>query len=203
MARTITPVQSSAFLAASMRLCELMRISLSGGWWCAVKAAPLARASGIESEVELAFAGLHQLCTPFVDRLERLPGPQRDALGTSLGVRDGDAPDGFLVGLAVLSLLSDVAEDRPLICVVDDAQWLDQASAQVLGFVARRLLAESVAVVFAVRGSSEDQELGNLPVMVVGGLSDPDARALLDSATLGRLDERIRDRVVAESHGNP
>ena len=101
--------------------------------------------------MELAFAGLHQLCAPFVDRLERLPGPQRDALGTAFGLRDGDAPDRFLVGLAVLSLLSDVAEERPLVCVVDDAQWLDGASAQALAFVARRLGAESVGLVFAVR----------------------------------------------------
>ena len=111
----------------------------------------VARAAGIESEIELAFAGVHQLCAPFVDRLERLPGPQREALGTAFGLRDGAAPDRFLVGLAVLSLLSDAAEDRPLICVVDDAQWLDGASAQALAFVARRLGAESVGLVFAVR----------------------------------------------------
>jgi DNA-binding CsgD family transcriptional regulator len=163
----------------------------------------IARAAGVESEMELAFAGLQQLCAPFLDRLGRLPGPQGDALGTAFGLRGGDAPDRFLVGMAVLSLLSEMAEERPLVCLVDDAQWLDRASAQVLGFVARRLLAESVAMVFAVRGPSEDQELGNLPVMVVGGLCDGDARALLDSATPGRLDERVRDRVVAESHGNP
>src|ERR671917_449771 len=99
----------------------------------------VARAAGVESEMELAFAGLHQLCAPFVDRVERLPGPQRDALGTAFGLRDGDAPDRFLVGLAVLSLLSDTAEERPLVCVVDDAQWLDGASAQALAFLARRL----------------------------------------------------------------
>src|SRR5436190_3121358 len=161
------------------------------------------RAIGVESEMELAFAALQQLCAPLLDRLDRLPAPQHDALGVAFGLRAGDAPDRFLVGLAVLSLLAEVAEERPLVCVVDDAQWLDRASAQALVFVARRLLAESVAMVFAVRSPREDQELGNLPVMVVGGLSDADARALLDSATLGRLDERIRDRVVAESHGNP
>ncbi len=109
----------------------------------------IARAAGVESEMELAFAGLHQLCGPFADRVERLPGPQRDALGAAFGLRDGDAPDRFLVGLAVLSLLSDVAEERPLVCVVDDAQWLDAASAQALAFVARRLAAESVGLVFA------------------------------------------------------
>jgi DNA-binding CsgD family transcriptional regulator len=163
----------------------------------------IARAAGVESEMELAFAGVHQLCAPVLSHLAHLPGPQRDALGTAFGLRAGAATDRFLVGLAVLSLLSEVAEERPLVCVVDDAQWLDRASAQVLGFVARRLLAESVAIVFAVRERSEDQELGTLPVMVVGGLSDADARALLDSATPGRLDERVRDRVVAESNGNP
>ena len=110
-----------------------------------------ARAAGVESEMELAYAGLQQLCAPFLDRLECLPDPQRHALGTAFGLRDGDAPDRFLVGLAVLSLLSDVAEQRPVICVVDDAQWLDGASAQALAFVARRLGAESVGLVFAVR----------------------------------------------------
>jgi DNA-binding CsgD family transcriptional regulator len=166
----------------------------------------IARAAGVESEMELAFAGLHQLCAPMLSQLEHLPGPQRDALGTAFGLSAGMAADRFLVGLAVLSLLSEVAEDRPLICVVDDAQWLDRASAQVLEFVARRLLAESVAMVVALRHpslSGEGEELGSLPVMVVGGLSDADARALLDSVTPGRLDERIRDRIVAESRGNP
>jgi predicted ATPase len=111
----------------------------------------VARTAGVESEMELAYAGLQQLCAPFLDRLERLPGPQRDALGTAFGLREGDAPDRFLVGLAVLSLLCDVAEDRPLVCLVDDAQWLDVASAQALAFVARRLGAESLGLVFAVR----------------------------------------------------
>jgi DNA-binding CsgD family transcriptional regulator len=163
----------------------------------------VARAAGVESEMELAFAGVHQLCAPMLSHLEHLPGPQRDALGTAFGLSAGVAADRFMVGLAVLSLLSVVAEDRPLICLVDDAQWLDRASAQVLEFVARRLLAESVAMVFAVRHPSEEKELGSLPVMVVGGLSDADSRALLDSMTPGRLDERVRDRVVAESRGNP
>jgi DNA-binding CsgD family transcriptional regulator/tetratricopeptide (TPR) repeat protein len=163
----------------------------------------IARAAGVESEMELAFAGLHQLCAPMLPHLARLPGPQRDALSTAFGLSAGAAADRFLVGLAVLSLLSEVAEERPLICVVDDAQWLDRASAQILGFVARRLLAEPMAMVFAVRDPSEDHELGSLPVMVIGGLSDADARALLESATPGRLDERVRDRIVAESNGNP
>jgi DNA-binding CsgD family transcriptional regulator len=162
----------------------------------------IARAAGVESEMELPFAGLHQLCAPMLSHLDHLPVPQRDALSTAFGLTPGNAADRFLVGLAVLTLLSQIAEERPLICVVDDAQWLDQASAQVLGFVARRLLADCVAIVLAVR-AGEDHELGNLPVMVVGALSDADARALLDSATLGRLDQQVRDRVVAESRGNP
>ncbi|MDX6727334.1 MAG: hypothetical protein QOK49_2139 [Baekduia sp.] len=163
----------------------------------------IARAAGVESEMELAFAGLHQLCAPFSDRLERLPAPQRDALGTALGLRAGDAPDRYLVALAVLSLLSDVAEDRPLICVIDDAQWLDRASAQALAFAARRLEAESVGMVFAVRDGAGDEELTGLTELVVGALADDAARALLDSVITGPLDERVRDRILAETRGNP
>ncbi|GAB2961659.1 LuxR family transcriptional regulator [Streptomyces pseudoechinosporeus] len=167
----------------------------------------IVRAAGVESEMELAFAGLHQLCAPMLDRLEHLPGPQGDALGTAFGLSAGGTPDRFLVGLAVLGLLSGAAEEQPLVCLVDDAQWLDRASAQVLAFVARRLLAESVALVFAVREPSEEQvqeqELAGLPELVVKGLSVDDAHALLDSAIPGRLDERVRDRIVAETHGNP
>src|SRR6202171_5269911 len=128
------------------------------------------RAAGVQSEMELAFAGLHQLCAPMLDRLERLPVPQRDALRTAFGVSPGSAPDRFFVGLAVLSLLSEVAEERPLICVVDDEQWLDRASAQALAFVARRLEAESVGLVFATRAQSED--LAGLPELVVEGLAE-------------------------------
>src|SRR3954465_2824555 len=142
----------------------------------------IARAAGGESEMELPFAGLHQLCGPMLDRLDHLPAPQRDALATAFGLSGGDPPDRFLVGLAVLSLLSDVAEDRPLVCVVDDAQWQDRASAQTLGFVARRLLAESVGLVFAVREPSPTQDLAGLPELVVGRLDDGDAAALLHSA---------------------
>jgi DNA-binding CsgD family transcriptional regulator len=171
-------------------------LARASGWRCA-------RASGVESEMELAFAGLHQLCAPMLDRLELLPGPQRDALGTAFGLRAGAAPDRFLVALATLSLLSEAAEERPLICLVDDAQWLDRASAQTLAFVARRLLAERIAVAFAVREPSDEQELAGLAQMAVGGLSDGDARALLDTAMPGRLDERVRDRIVAETRGNP
>jgi hypothetical protein len=132
----------------------------------------IARVAGVESEMELAFAGLHQLCAAFLDRLERLPSPQRDALGTAFGVSAGEPPDRFLVGLAALSLLAEVAEDEPLVCLVDDAQWLDRVSVQTLSFVARRLLAERVALVFAVRESSEEQELAGLPEQTVEGLSD-------------------------------
>jgi DNA-binding CsgD family transcriptional regulator len=163
----------------------------------------IARTTGVEAEVELAFAGLHQLCAPFVDRLERLPSPQADALNIALGRCGGDAPDRFLVGLAVLSLLSDVAEERPLICVIDDAQWLDAASAQALAFVARRLGAESVGLVFAVREPIGERHLDGLAELVVGGLDDADARALLEAVVAGPLDVRVRDRIVTETHGNP
>jgi DNA-binding CsgD family transcriptional regulator len=161
----------------------------------------VARAAGVESEMELAFAGVHLLCAPLLDRLERLPGPQRDALGTAFGLRAGGAPDRFLVGLAVLTLLSEVAEERPLLCVVDDAQWLDQASAQVLAFAARRLLAEPVGLIFAAREPGE--QFRGLPDLEVRGLPDQDARALLASAVRVRLDEQVRDRIVAETNGNP
>jgi DNA-binding CsgD family transcriptional regulator len=162
-----------------------------------------ARAAGVESEMELAFAGLHQLCAPFLDRLERLPGPQHDALSTAFNLRDGDAPDRFAVGLAVLSLLVEVAGERPLVCVVDDAHWLDRASAQALTFVARHLAAKPAAVVFAVREPGDERYLAGLAELVIGGLADGDARALLESAVTGPLDERVRDRIVAETRGNP
>src|SRR3954468_15564670 len=129
----------------------------------------VARAAGVQAEMELAFAGLHQLCAPMLDRLDRLPGPQRDALGTAFGVSAGAPPDRFLVGLAVLSLLAEVSEERPLVCLVDDAQWLDRASAQTLAFVARRLLAEPVGVIFAVRTGAEERDLAALPALVVEG----------------------------------
>src|ERR1700733_13347232 len=138
-----------------------------------------ARAAGGESEMELAFAGLHQLCGSMLDRLGRLPGPQRDALGIAFGLEAGPAPDRFVVGLAVLSLLSEVAADRPLVCVVDDVQWLDRASVQVLAFAARRLLAEAVLVIFAAREPGAD--LGGLPELMVEGLRYGDARELLGS----------------------
>ncbi|MBD0424734.1 AAA family ATPase [Streptomyces sp. TRM S81-3] len=160
-------------------------------------------AAGVQSEMELAFAAVHQLCVPLLNRLNDLPAPQRDALGTAFGMHAGSAPDHFLVGLGVLSLLAAAAEDRPLVCVIDDAQWLDRASAQVLAFVARRLFAESVACVFAVRDLGEQDELAGLPVMDVAGLRDDDARALLGTVVLGRLDEQLRDQILGEARGNP
>jgi DNA-binding CsgD family transcriptional regulator len=163
----------------------------------------IARAAGVEAEMELAYAGLQQLCAPFLDRLERLPGPQHDALGTAFGLRHGEAPDRFLVGLAVLSLLSDVAEERPLAGIVDDAQWLDAASAHALAFVARRLGAESVGLVFAVRDPFGERYLEGLPELVVAGLDDAAAEELLSGAVAGPLDERVRDRILAETRGNP
>ena len=159
------------------------------------------RAVGVESEMELAYASLHQLCAPMLDRLGRLPDPQRHALEIVFGLSAGAAPDRFLVGLAVLSLLSEIDEERPLLCVVDDAQWLDQASALTLAFVARRLLAEPVGIVFAAREPGEG--LRDLPELEVGGLRDGDARALLDSTVRFVLDERVRDRIIAETRGNP
>src|SRR5829696_9205596 len=161
------------------------------------------RATGVESEMELAYAGLHQLCGPYLERLDGLPSPQRDALGTAFGLRPGPAPDRFLVGLAVLTLLSQVAEELPLLCVVDDAQWLDRASMQTLEFVARRLRVESVAMVFAVRESGEEPVLTGLPELLVHGLSNHDAGGLLNTSVPGALDAGVRDRILAESHGNP
>src|SRR5215472_8248794 len=151
--------------------------------------------------MELAFAALQQLCLPMLDRLERLPDPQREALGVAFGLRAGEAPDRFLIGLAALSLLSETADNQPLLCVVDDAQWLDRASAQALGFVARRLLAEPVALVIAAR--EPDEHFRDLPELLVQGLGHDDARELLGSVIMGPLDERVRERIVADTHGNP
>jgi len=159
------------------------------------------RAAAVASEMGLAFAGLHQLCGPVLDGLGRLPGPRRVALETAFGLEAGPSPDRFLVGLAVLSLLSKMAGERPLVCVVDDAQWLDQASAQVLAFAARRLRTESVLVLFGAREPVAD--LGGLPELVVEGLGDADARELLDSAVRWPMDERVRVQIVAETRGNP
>jgi hypothetical protein len=153
----------------------------------AIESAPgfrVARAGGVESEMELPFAALHQVCGPTLDLMERLPDPQRDALGVAFGWRAGQAPDRFLVGLAVLNLLSEVAGERPLLCVVDDAQWLDKASAQALAFASRRLLAEPVALIFAAREPTE--EFTGLPELLVRGLEDADARACWVSSFASR-----------------
>src|SRR5713101_1582463 len=161
----------------------------------------VARAAGVQSEMELAFAGLHQLCAPMLDHTESLPVPQREALRTAFGLSAGPAPDRFLVGLAVLSLLSETARERPLVCVVDDQHWLDHASAQALGFAARRLAADPVGLVFAARVPGED--VAGLPELVVEGLAEDDARELLESVLTGPLDARVRDRIIAETRGNP
>ena len=162
------------------------------------------RAIGAEWEMELPFAGLHQL-------LRRTPGRprttcrrrRRDAIATAFGLSSGPQPDRFLVGLAVLSLLSDAAEEHPLVCLVDDVQWLDRSSAQVLAFVARRLAAESVVLLFAEREPSGLEELAGLPALRVGGLPDASARELLASVIAAPLDERVRARILAETRGNP
>ena len=159
------------------------------------------RAVGVESEMELAYASLHQLCGPLLGRLPRLPLPQCEALEIVFGRSAGAAPDRFLVGLGVLSLLSEVGEERPLLCAVDDAQWLDQASALTLAFVARRLRADPVGIVFAAREPGE--ELEHLPELALQGVRNGDAQALLSSAVRFRLDERVRERIIAETRGNP
>jgi DNA-binding CsgD family transcriptional regulator len=159
------------------------------------------RAVGVESEMELTHAALHQLCAPLLDRKNRIPAPQREALETTFGLREGPVPDLFLVGLATLSLLSEAAQERPVVCAIDDAQWLDRASAQVLAFVARRLVAESVVMLAATREPIGKH--GRLPELVVEGLRDADARALLASAIPGRLDERVADQLLVEARGNP
>ncbi|MFD6188906.1 AAA family ATPase [Streptomyces sp. NPDC060275] len=161
------------------------------------------RGAGAESEMELAFAGLHQLCAPFLERADSLPPPQREALATAFGLSTGPPPDRFLVGLAVLGLLTEVAAEQPLFCLVDDAQWLDRVSAQTLAFVARRMLAGPLALVFATRERRGRDELAGLPELRVDGLDDADARALLSAAVEGPMDERIRDRILAEARGNP
>jgi len=160
-------------------------------------------AAGVESEIELAYSGLHQLCAPLLDHLGELPPPQRDAIATVFGLADGPAPDRFLVGLATLTLLAQAAEVRPLACVIDDALWLDHASAQIVGFVARRLLAERIALVCAARTGIEDGALAGLPTMAIGGLGHSDARRLLLRNVYGPLDAGVIDKIITESHGNP
>ena len=160
-------------------------------------------ATGVESEMELAFAGLHSLCATLLGRLERLPEPQREALSTAFGMSAGPPPERFLVGLAVLGLLADQAEEQPLVCIVDDAQWLDRVSSQTLAFVARRLLAERVALVFAVREHGDTEVLAGLPELVIPGLAAEHARMLLDAIIPGPLDEQVKTRILDETHGNP
>jgi hypothetical protein len=159
------------------------------------------RAVGVESEMELAYAGLHQLCAPLVDQVDQLPAPQREALRIVFGLSTGLPPDRFLVGLAALSVLSEAADERAVLCVVDDAHWLDTSSALTLAFVARRLLAEPVGLVFAAREPTD--QLRHLPELAVMGLRNGAARALLSSAVRARLDDQVRDRIVAETRGNP
>jgi DNA-binding CsgD family transcriptional regulator len=173
--------------------------------YCADQASDcqVAQIAGVESELELPFAALHQLCAPLMKELPPLPEPQERALRVALGLADGSTPGRFLVGLAVLSSLAEVAAKRPLVCLVDDAQWLDEASSQVLGFVGRRLLAESVLLVFAVREEPRVQLFEGLPTLTLEGLSDGDARDLLTASVSGHLDEQVRDRIIAETGGNP
>jgi DNA-binding CsgD family transcriptional regulator len=163
----------------------------------------ITRAAGVESEMELAFAGLHVLCAQMLKRLEHLPSPQREALSTAFGISAGPPPDRFLLGLAVLSMLADAAEEGPFLCIVDDVQWLDGASAQTLAFVARRLLAERVGLVFALRESGEEHVLEGLPELAIGGLAADDARLLLDATIPGPLDAGVRARILNETRGNP
>jgi DNA-binding CsgD family transcriptional regulator/tetratricopeptide (TPR) repeat protein len=163
----------------------------------------MARAVGVESEMELPYSALHQLCAPLLDHLERVPLPQREALTTVFGRSEGAAPNPFLVGLGTLTLLAEVAEAQPLLCIVDDAQWLDHASRQILVFLARRLLAERIGLVCAARSGVEDSVLSELPSLAIGGLEDHDARTLLRASVQGPLDPDVLDQVIAESHGNP
>jgi DNA-binding CsgD family transcriptional regulator len=173
--------------------------------YCARQAAScrLAQVDGVESEMELPLAALHQLCTPMLSCLGALPEPQQHAVRVAFGLAAGPTPDRFVLGLAVLSLLAENAAARPLVCLVDDAQWLDEASSQVLGFVGRRLLAEPVGLLFAVREAADERLLAGLPALTVEGLTDEDSRALLTAAIPGHLDKRVRDRIVAETGGNP
>ncbi len=163
----------------------------------------LHRISGVQSEMQLPFASLHQLCRPFLDRVGSIPAPQEVALSVALGLIDGETPDPFLVSLAALSLLSEEAARQPMLCLIDDAQWVDSASTQALAFVARRLLADSIAMVFAVREPASNRELDGLPELRLEGLAEDDAHALLRTVIPGRLESRVRDRLLTETRGNP
>jgi AAA ATPase domain len=163
----------------------------------------VAQLTGIEAEMELPYAGLHQLCTALPDRIDALPAPQKAALTTALGLVAGTVPERFIVGLAMLSLLSAVVEDRPVLCLVEDAQWLDAATAQIIGLVALRVHAESVAIVVAVRDPADGHDFDGLPELRLEGLPEHDAGTLLASVVTGRLDDHVADRIVGESRGNP
>ncbi|HEY9393598.1 MAG TPA: AAA family ATPase [Nocardioides sp.] len=167
------------------------------------KAVAVTRAQGIEADMELAYASLHQLCGPFLGAVDGLPAPQRDALEVAFGMSAGDPPDRFMVGLAVLTLLTRASALQPVLVLVDDAQWLDQVSLQTVEFVARRLLAEPIAMVLTVRDPEGGPALGRLPSLTLTGLDPQHAGALLDASVEGRLEPRIRDRLVAETRGNP
>jgi DNA-binding CsgD family transcriptional regulator len=201
-------------LVASVRAAQSRALVLRGEAGCgktallthlseAAEGCRVVWATGVESEMELAFASLHSLCAPLLGGLGRLPDPQREALSTAFGLSSGPPPDRFLVGLAVLSLMADAAEEQPLVCVVDDAQWLDRVSSQTLAFVARRLLAERVGLVFSVREHGDEQELGGLPQLVLRGLDAEHAGSLLDAVIPGPLDEQVKARIVDETRGNP
>src|SRR4029077_16894889 len=156
----------------------------------------IVRSAGAEAEMELAYAGLHQICGPLLDRLDRLPEPQRIAVSTAFGLIGGEAPDRFMVGLAVLDLLAERAEERPLICIIDDAQWLDRVSVQTVAFVARRLAAERIVLAVAIREPSDERDFAGLPELTIGGLSDVEAGGLLDSMVRGPMDPRVRERII-------
>jgi DNA-binding CsgD family transcriptional regulator len=161
------------------------------------------RLAGVQSEMELPYAGLHQLCAPLLEGLQRLPSPQQEALEVTFGLREEATPDRFLIGLAVLTLLTDSADDQNLLCLVDDVQWLDSATLGVLTFAVRRFMAEPIAVVLAMRdGEDGPQDLTDVPTQTLSPLGDDDARRVLLS-THSRLDEQVRDRIVAEARGNP
>ncbi|PSM37580.1 LuxR family transcriptional regulator [Streptomyces dioscori] len=177
---------------------ELLRHLLDRADGCRV-----VRVAGVQSERELSYAGLHQLCAPLLEHMDDLPEPQRNALRTAFGLQPGDVPDRFLIGLSALSLLAGHVGDQPLVCVVDDAQWLDSVSAQTLQFVARRLVADSILLILAVREPTPREVLPGLPELVLTGLTESESRRLLDSVVTGPLDHAVRDRIVAETRGNP
>lgn len=163
----------------------------------------VAQVAGVESELEMPFAALHQLCLPMLGEIAALPEPQEQALRVAFGLAAGDPPDRFMVALAALGLLAEVAAKRPLVCLIDDAQWLDEASCQVLGFVGRRLMAESVVLLLAVRETGDERLYPALPTLTLEGFGDADARVLLAAVVPGHLDEQVGDRIVAETRGNP